>query len=865
MKKNTLKLSILVSLLFVLSLVFFNQFKKKQITNEPYNEYQEEAYEEEPEDEFLEAAAFDSSELEGEALIEYNQWREALEASGYKFTDFDTLVSSTKSFFKKASTLESIVDYSYANNTITGSWTQKNMVSDNNSIYNDDNGYRSDGSAYDPVNEVLYVVSTPGHLYKIDENSNIKWSLRNHKKNLRGDDFTGINLPDNSFRLLHQKPNGAMEFSDDEGRNWVDANGAIFQSSWNYKTIVTKTPTGRRIVAHGGSYVIGAAYERLFISTNYGLNYTESSFRFKKSDFKVTICKPHNSNSVYCFVRRNSDSKIFIYRMGENDKDFSLILEPTQTFTGVESVFGSLVNGVTHFYISTRNQDIFYSSDEGATWTQTSNNNDRNLVDVHPTQPNICFKGFLELFKSTDYGATWTRNFHYLKTHYVWDLQYMKTYDKESGGNFTFVGTDFGSFYSTNPSNWNSWVSINSGSPNVLAYDAASSDLYNKTYTANQDRGAHGFIDDDGGNGIYETINEANTDILRVALAKNESSIWFWYYTGNIGRNDVVSGGGADSVVRRDFYSNWWATSMIPSPDPNEDAIYIPAGGSQLNKFNYDGNTIVRTFHPFVFSGPPISFGYSQLNTNRWYVGLKTGSFMYSTNGGATFTQSSYSGIWPGQDDSYKKTRTVIATSPTQEATVYFAGKGNRFLISNDGGVTFSNHNSGLSVFRIMDMDVSPDGKYVFAACGTDGPWIYAINQDRWFKMTGSDVPEVVEFTDAQFIASKNLIRFATYGSGVLDFSINESLLSVEENITNKLGDIKILPNPTSGIFEITIPKFRQEVVVDLYSETGAIISKKIYRNLNGKVTLNIKNQAAGIYYAKVFLDKPMTLKVVKR
>ena len=727
----------------------------------------------------------------------------------------------------------------------------------------DDSGFRADGSTYDPVNNELFVVSTAGHLYKIDESAAIKWSVRNQKKNLLGEDFNGINLPDNSFRLLHQKTNGAMEFSDNEGQNWVDANGAIFQSSWNYKTLVTKTQTGRRIVAHGGSFVSGISYDRLFISADYGLNYTESSLRFKKSDFTVSLSKPHNSRTVYCFVRKKSDSKLSIYKMGENDNDFSLLQSPSQSFSGLDAVLGTFVNGEIHFYISSGTSNIFYSSDEGATWVLKSSNNDRVLKDIHPTQPNVCFKGFIDLYMSTNYGATWTTNKHYLKTHYVWDLQHMKTYDKENGGNFTFVGMDFGSYHSDNSMLWDSWVSINSGSPIILAYDAVTSEINNRTYTANQDRGSQGFNDTPNSNGVFEADREANTDVLRVSLSRDEKSVWFWYYYGTIGRASVLNGGDYRTVVRKDFFGSWWATIMVASPNFNEDAMYVPAGGTQLNKFTFNGSTITQTFHPYVFSGAPVSFAYSTLNTNRWYVGLREGPLMYSTDGGSTFKQSNYSGTWPGQDNSYRKRRTVVAKSRADEATVYFAGRGNVFLMSKDGGATLLNHNSGLNVTRIMDLDTSPNGKYVFAACEFDGAWVYSVDEDKWFKMSGDHVPDV-QFTDVQFIESKNLVKFSTYGSGVLDFKINESLLSLENTNENNNIAVNIFPNPTSGIFEITIPSPELEITASVFSVNGKLVSEKKYKKLKGKIKLNLENEVSGVYFVKLYLSKIVTLKIIK-
>lgn len=795
MKKNILKGAFLIATIAFLTVFYVKtDLFSKQINSEFHEGYEEESEEEIAYERAMEKTAFpaelsfEPNNLQGKKLENYKALQKKLDKNGNKFSSEKQLSSYIKDAAINMATSMESQEYAYANNSLIGTWDQKHldMNSTNGPGYSE-GGFRADGAVYDPVNEELYVVSHGGHLYKIDESATIKWSLRNQKKNLRGEDFNGVNLTDGSFRLLHQKANGAMEFSDDEGRTWANANGALFENSWNFKTLVTKKDTGRRIVAHGGRYIApnNIAYHRIYISNDNGLNYSTSltTDHLKISEFDVQICKPHNSRTVYCFARRKSDSKVFMYRMQENDNDLTYMGQPVN-LNGLESVLATEVNGTVHFYISFNETNIYYSNDEGVNWTQTSStNSSRNVQEIHPTQPNICFKGFVDLNMSTDNGATWSTNQHRigpsapLDTHYVWDLQFIKTFDKENGGNFTFAGLDFGSYYTSTSDVWTSWISINRGNPTMLSYDAATSEKHNRIYSANQDRGAQSFLEDDGTdeNYISPALREANTDILRVAIAKGGESAWFWYYFGNIGRASVVGGGNYTTVVRKDFYPNFAATSMIPSPDSNEDAVYIP-WGAQLEKIAFIGGQIVRTFHPYTFSEPAHSFGYSGVNTNRWYAGLKSGPFMYSTDGGITFTQSNYSGTWPQSEGSHRKRRTVIATSPIDEATVYYAGKGNIFLISTDGGATFTSHTNGLNVDRIVDMEASVDGKFIFAACEFDGAWVFSVQENQWYKMDGADVPSLIGFTDVQYIDATNIVRFATYGSGILDFKITSNV-----------------------------------------------------------------------------------------
>ena len=105
----------------------------------------------------------------------------------------------------------------------------------------------------------------------------------------------------------------------------------------------------------------------------------------------------------------------------------------------------------------------------------------------------------------------------------------MRSYEKEDGTFFTFGGFDFGSFYSSTPEQWDSWIPINKGTPAMMSYDSATSEKHNRIYSGNQDRGSQSILGDDKGEEgfVSPALREANTDVLRVATAKGGESAWF--------------------------------------------------------------------------------------------------------------------------------------------------------------------------------------------------------------------------------------------------------------------------------------------------------------------------------------------------
>lgn len=81
----------------------------------------------------------------------------------------------------------------------------------------------------------------------------------------------------------------------------------------------------------------------------------------------------------------------------------------------------------------------------------------------------------------------------------------------------------------------------------------------------------------------------------------------------------------------------------------------------------------------------------------------------------------------------------------------------------------------------------------------------------------------------------------------------------------NLFENIIAYPNPTSGQFEITIPTSEKEISIELYNMQSQLISKKIYPIIAGKTQLNIEANSTGIYFAKVNMEKPIVLRIIKQ
>lgn len=83
---------------------------------------------------------------------------------------------------------------------------------------------------------------------------------------------------------------------------------------------------------------------------------------------------------------------------------------------------------------------------------------------------------------------------------------------------------------------------------------------------------------------------------------------------------------------------------------------------------------------------------------------------------------------------------------------------------------------------------------------------------------------------------------------------------------TVQLFDIMTLyPNPTQGLFELSIPLNLNEVEIELYNYNSQVISKRFYPVSYGKVQLDLTNKSTGMYYVKVLSDTSVMLKIIKK
>ncbi|MBG7631254.1 MAG: proprotein convertase P-domain-containing protein, partial [Bacteroidetes bacterium] len=169
---------------------------------------------------------------------------------------------------------------------------------------------------------------------------------------------------------------------------------------------------------------------------------------------------------------------------------------------------------------------------------------------------------------------------------------------------------------------------------------------------------------------------------------------------------------------------------------------------------------------------------------------------------------------------------------------------------------------------------------------------VYVEDEDKTFEQCFTVLIEAGTVIAGKAVVTDNKVAieisqgsapYKVFVNGKVVFETAASLMSIDVNhgdlVTVKTGieceglflteidliaEIIAYPNPTNGFFEISLPTSKKEVKIALYTMQSQLISSKTYPVINGKAQLTIENKPTGVYIAKVYLDKPIALKIIK-
>ncbi|SEE60166.1 Por secretion system C-terminal sorting domain-containing protein [Tenacibaculum sp. MAR_2010_89] len=817
----------------------------------------------------------------------YAIWTEAQAARHQKI--LQKLTTSAKKFNHKKGSFTS-----YANGNLNGSWINrgpKNMP-----------GAFKFAEMLEGT-DIIYGVTHNHYAGEFNSKAYIfKGTVYNPKTGKGGDDFTLLtaNWPNryqNLFafkigattRLIAHIENGPLYYSDDEGTTWARSNGL---PDANTSSAINRQDNHTIYVTNG---------QKIYISTDKGINFTllKDYGSPKKSSFLYTprFSAQPNSNTVY--LARNGS----FYQLNNAKTDFTL----SGTYINSHGNRQFSIGGDSRVLYITENKNYWVSTDHGKTWTskspkgnwygdRTGKMSPGKFFAVHPENPNISIAGYAQPVISldkldTDLSTTsgWGRYqngthlkaedyYNRIRFNYHPDFQASHFFYNSSGDLFSARCSDGGIFIS-----YKEWKSFpnegtafdNSGYANAhyinlnvlntinpLIYREnifTGANNPNHIYYSTQDQGSGSIISDTNNETLdfYQSIGGDGPPID----SYDGKHAWKWQREGkkvyapvkiysntgsfqSIGKiNSLFKEENSVSFTKKSEMG--WVQTYIDHADSDKN-MWILA--QDLNRVTWDGTNI--TSH-IINKGNNHVAALAQAtgNPNKLYM-LQDSKVFISTDRGTSFNTSADTPFSLTNESWGKGDIGSGVVLPTNDNWILFCGPSTNnvgAILSKDGGQTWidvtGDFPSGIDA-QTGGMVATPNGKFVFA--GTDiGPYVFDVTNEKWYSLA-----EGIGFfnaMDVDYIPAINTVRFASWGSGILDFKIEAKSLGVNDHTLNTLT---LFPNPAKDFVTINLESLLiNKVTIEVFTLQGKrVIHKKEISFINKKTTLNTSKLVAGIY-----------------
>lgn len=210
---------------------------------------------------------------------------------------------------------------------------------------------------------------------------------------------------------------------------------------------------------------------------------------------------------------------------------------------------------------------------------------------------------------------------------------------------------------------------------------------------------------------------------------------------------------------------NGWIPPLVADPGDPEAVYYADRWIWRMRRAE-TGWASEMLPHDFGPAGDSVTaFAISPADSSRWYAGTANGRLWHSRDGGRTWASGGVLDFLFVSD---------VLPSPTDPDACYVAGSGyydgTPVYRTLDGGATWEPHAQGLprTLVRALAFD-DPSRQTLYAATDA-GPFRYDEASGAWSNILGTQAP-LTTYMDVEGVPVEGVVRFATYGRGIWDFS----------------------------------------------------------------------------------------------
>ncbi len=690
-----------------------------------------------------------------------------------------------------------------ANNQLTGQWKERGS-----------NNLAGSVKAVDYVKSTgaLYLISAGGSLWKGTVTGS-KWVILNQDIKCRPNFLKVIELGKGRTRIFVTFDEH-VQYSDDEGETFQPSAGIDFdfESAKNKVVSITTLNDAAQSIyclirAKQDTVKKNRLRMLLYTSIDRGETFKEI-YKFPPGADTASfyLNKPYNSNEVYAlFDKTNpkgSSDTLTMYAINGYKVDSINTAFVTKIFNRQGCILKGFSDGkrLTQ-YVMIGNRAVYKSTDKGHTWQlrDTLEEKSRDRLDIG-SNANTLFTGGVHAYRSIDGGLTWHKvndwTEYYTneagKLHA--DIMDINSFKDAQGKPFTIISTHGGCYISRDDLKTTLNISLK-GLNTAQFYDVLTDpDNTNHIFVATQDQGFQRAFNADSTDGPLNFSQALSGDYTSLTFTGNPKNLWIQniqglvFYCPNPEAPDSIIRASWPFQMPGKYLPNKGWMLPIAGTGKNNNEVYMGGGnvvdpqdsGSYLIKltpgkdsilpfqFNYNFREHSRTGNAGISA-----VAVNKINNTHIYVATEDGTFFYSKDAGSTWDSTdSFNG--PTPMTLYGGT---ILTSAHTAGKLWYAGSGYSnaaVYISQDEGNSFMPMSDGLPKTFVYKFAANPDETMLFAATEA-GPYVYVSAEDKWYSMLGVNAP-VESYTTVEYMASKNTVRFGTYGRGIWDFVIDNSV-----------------------------------------------------------------------------------------
>ena len=685
---------------------------------------------------------------------------------------------------------------------------------------------------------------------------------------------------------------GGIYVSDNGGTNFTDLTAGV-QISQFYKIAVSKQSATNMV---GG------------LQDNGGHAYSGGQWKnYYGADGMDTAINPNNPNQYYGFIQ--SGGSLYISNNAGNSISASVgspgvdgnWVTPLATnsagdlFAGYNNLYkltsgawvqhniGAIGSGNLELItVDPSNDNIMYvangsglykSTNGGVTFANVYNaTNTITSIEVHSTDSNIVYLTTAStsggVLKSTTGGTMFVNFFTGLPNI----GKNIIIHQGRNSDNPLYLGTALGVYYRDD--SMTQWEAFDTNLPNVsvtdLEVNLEDAKLVAATY----------------GRGIWQTdiLVQLPADDVKFVSIQNPgidincgSTITPQVEVKNNGIN-AISSVTFNYTIDATPYNFVWNGSIpsntnivvdLPSATLSRGVHSLNVTTTTTNDAFSDNNTGSSTFYindagtvgvvnPFTAASDALITYNEGSNSSLWVIGLRSG--VMSTGFGNTVYTTNLTGNYPDATKSYIVSQ-CYNLSNVVNPQISFAMKYD--LEQN---------------WDIVYVEYSTDFGANWSVLGTMGSNWY--NSDRTVATAGNDC---YNCPGAQWTGTNTTLTTYSYPLNALnsetniifrivfhsDESVNQLGVNIDDFVISgtlsnqnfELDNVVVYPNPSKGIFNISLGNV-QPTAIDVYDLTGKIIlSKSAFQASNIETSIDLSNAATGIYFVKISADNQSTVK----